>query len=98
MLVFEDPGGEPLNRLIQGPMEMTQFLGFAVGLATALSRLHKRDLIHKDVKPGNVLVNFAPGEVRLMGFGIASRLARDPQWPSPPDFIAATLPDMAPEQ
>ncbi len=98
MLVFEDPGGEPLNRLIQGPMEMTQFLGFAVGLATALSRLHKRDLIHKDVKPGNVLVNFATGEVRLMGFGIASRLAREHQWPDPPEFIAGTLPYMAPEQ
>ncbi|HXA04479.1 MAG TPA: serine/threonine-protein kinase, partial [Bryobacteraceae bacterium] len=49
MLVLENPGGEPLDRLIQGPMEMTQFLRFAVGLATALSRLHKRGLIHKDI-------------------------------------------------
>jgi hypothetical protein len=46
MLVLENPGGEPLDRLIQGPMEMTQFLRFAVGLATALNRLHKRGLIH----------------------------------------------------
>src|SRR5260370_15444404 len=70
MLVFEDPGGEPLNRLIQGPMEMTQFLGFAVSLATALRRLHKRDLIHKDVKPGTVLVTSPTVHVKLTGFRI----------------------------
>jgi PAS domain S-box-containing protein len=98
MLVLENPGGEPLDRLIQGPMEMTQFLRFAVGLATALSRLHERGLIHKDVKPPNVLVNSATGEVWLMGFGIASRLPRERQWPEPPEFIAGTLPYMAPEQ
>src|ERR1700686_2045833 len=98
MLVLENPGGEPLDRLIQGPMEMTQFLRFAVGLATALSRLHKRGLIHKDIKPPNVLVNSATGEVWLMGFGIASRLPREHQWPEPPEFIAGTLPYMAPEQ
>ena len=98
MLVLENPGGEPLDRLIQGPMEMTQFLRFAVGLATALSRLHKRGLIHKDIKPSNVLVNSATGEVWLMGFGIASRLPREHQWPEPPEFIAGTLPYMAPEQ
>jgi len=98
MLVLENPGGEPLDRLIQGPMEMTQFLRFAVGLATALSWLHKRGLIHKDIKPPNVLVNSATGDVWLMGFGIASRLPREHQWPEPPEFIAGTLPYMAPEQ
>jgi serine/threonine protein kinase len=79
-------------------MEMTQFLRFAVGLATALNRLHKRGLIHKDIKPPNVLVNSATGEVWLMGFGIASRLPCEHQWPEPPEFIAGTLPYMAPEQ
>src|SRR5262249_17574935 len=63
-----------------------------------LNQLHKRELIHKDVKPGNVLVNSATGDVRLMGFGIASRLLRDRQSPEPPEFIAGTLPYIAPEQ
>src|SRR5499425_1968310 len=98
VLVLENPGGEPLNCLIQGPMEMQLFLRFAVGLASALSELHKRGLIHKDVKPSNVLVNPATGQVRLMGFGIASRLRREHQAPEPPEFIAGTLPYMAPEQ
>src|SRR6516162_1272093 len=98
VLVLEDPGGEPLNRLIHGPMEMMQFLRFAIGLATALRQLHKRALIHKDVKPANVLVDSAIGRVWLMGFGIASRLPRERQSPQPPEFIAGTLPYMAPEQ
>ena len=98
VLVLENPGGEPLNRLVQGPMEMRQFLRFAIGLATALSQLHKRELIHKDVKPPNVLVDSASGQVWLTGFGIASRLPRERQSPEPPEFIAGTLPYMAPEQ
>ena len=97
-LVLEDPGGETLDRFFPGPLEMTQFLRVAVGIATALSGVHKRGLIHKDVKPANVLVNSTTGEVRLMGFGIASRLPRERQTPGPPEFIAGTLPYMAPEQ
>src|SRR6266446_4321664 len=69
-----------------------------VGLATALGGLHRRELIHKDVKPANVLVNTATGQARLMGFGIASRLPRERQAPEPPEVIAGTLPYMAPEQ
>jgi PAS domain S-box-containing protein len=97
-LVLEDPGGETLDRLLPGPLETTQFLRFAVGLATALGGLHKEELIHKDLKPANVLVNSTTGEVHLMGFGIASRLPRERQAPEPPEFIAGTLPYMAPEQ
>ena len=98
VLVLEDPGGEPLDRVIQGPMEMSRFLRLALGLASALSHLHKRDLIHKDIKPGNVLVNSATGQVWLTGFGIASRLPRERQSPEAPEFIAGTLAYMAPEQ
>ena len=98
VLVLEDHGGEPLSRLIQGSMEMRQFLRLAIGLATALSRLHKRELIHKDVKPPNVLVHSATGQVWLTGFAIASRFPRERQAPEPPEFIAGSLPYMAPEQ
>jgi PAS domain S-box-containing protein len=97
-LVLEDPGGETLDRFLPGPMEMTRFLRFAVGAAAALSGLHEKELIHKDVKPANVLVNTATGQARLMGFGIASRLPRERQAPEPPEFIAGTLAYMAPEQ
>src|SRR5712692_5703660 len=97
-LVLEDPGGETLDRFLPGPMELTRFLRFAVGIATALGGLHEKGLIHKNVKPPNVLVNPATGQARLTGFGIASRLSRERQAPGPPEFIAGTLPYMAPEQ
>jgi PAS domain S-box-containing protein len=98
VLVLENPGGEPLDRLIQGPMEMGQFLRIASGLATALGQLNKRELIHKDLKPSNILVDSATGQVWLTGFAIASRLPRERQSPEPPEFIAGSLPYMAPEQ
>ena len=97
-LVLDDPGGELLDRVLKGPVELTSFLQISIGLASALSGLHKRGLIHKDVKPANVLFDSATGVVRLIGFGIASRLPRERRAPEPPELIAGTLPYMAPEQ
>ncbi|MEA2706555.1 MAG: hypothetical protein QOH22_1343, partial [Gemmatimonadaceae bacterium] len=57
-----------------------------------------RGLIHKDVKPANILVDTASGGVWLTGFGIASRLPREHQTPAPPEAIAGSLSYMAPEQ
>ena len=97
-LLSEDPGGEPLSRLMGRPWEITSFLPVAIGLATALGRLHERGLIHKDIKPANILVDAATGAAWLTGFGIASRLPRERQAPGPPEVIAGTLAYMAPEQ
>ena len=97
-LVLEDPGGEPLDTLLGSPMELSRFLRFAIGLSSTLGKLHARGVIHKDIKPANVLVNDAKGQVWLTGFGIASQLRRERQSPEPPEFIAGTLAYMAPEQ
>ena len=97
-LLLEDPGGEPLEGLIGAPMEAGRFLRLAIGIAAALGKAHQRGLVHKDVKPANILVNCADGQTRLAGFGIASRLPRERQAPEPPEFIAGTLAYMAPEQ
>ena len=98
LLVLEDPGGEPLERLPGRPMALESFLPLAIGIATALAQVHQRGLIHKDIKPANVLVNSATGRAWLTGFGIASRLPRERQTPAPPEVIAGTLAYMAPEQ
>jgi predicted ATPase len=98
MLVLRDPGGEPLDRLLGSPVEVRRFLRLAVALSGALGRLHQRGLVHKDIKPTNILVNSATDQVWLTGFGIASRLPREHQLPEPPELIAGTLPYMAPEQ
>jgi serine/threonine protein kinase len=97
-LLVEDPGGEPLLRLMRRPWEIASFLRLAIGIAKALGQVHQRGLIHKDIKPANVLVNCVTGQVWLMGFGIASRLPRERQTLAPPEEIAGTLAYMAPEQ
>jgi serine/threonine protein kinase len=100
MLALEDPGGEPLDRLLGAPMEVGCFSRLAMGIALDLGKLHERGLVHKDIKPANILVDGATREVRLTGFGVprawrasASRLtlprrspARSPTWrPRRPD-------------
>src|SRR6202040_3046983 len=97
-LVLEDPGGAPLDRLLGRPLHVSHFLRIAIPLAGALRHVHERGLIHKDIKPANILVGAANGGVWLTGFGIASRLPREHQAPAPPEVIAGTLAYMAPEQ
>jgi len=106
ILVLADPGGEPLDRVLERnseqPLDPARFLRLAISLATALGHAHQRGLIHKDVKPENVLVALEPGgdagRVWLTGFGIASRLPRERQAPAPPEIIAGSLAYMSPEQ
>src|SRR5258708_6079529 len=97
-LVLKDPGGVPLDRQLGRPLDVSPFLRIAIPLAGALRQVHERGLIHKDIKPANILVDAASGGVWLMGFGIASRLPREHQAPAPPEVIAGTLAYMAPEQ
>jgi PAS domain S-box-containing protein len=97
-LVLEDPGGAPLDRLLGRPLDVSHFLRIAIPLAGALRQVHGRGLIHKDIKPANILVDAVSGRVWLTGFGIASRLPREHQAAAPPELIAGTLAYMAPEQ
>jgi serine/threonine protein kinase len=108
ILVLDDPGGMPLDQVLGQPLEgshglaprgdLAVFLRLAIGLSTAIGHLHRRGIIHKDIKPANVLANSDTGQCWLTGFGIASRLPREGQSPEPPEFIAGTLAYMAPEQ
>ncbi len=96
-LVLEDLGGEPLERYIGQAKDLSDFLMIAIALAETLGKLHARGIIHKDIKPTNVLID-AEGKARLTGFGIASRLLRERQVPASAEIIAGTLAYMAPEQ
>jgi PAS domain S-box-containing protein len=98
MLVMEDLGGTPLEELTGRPVELTRFLRIAILMTAALGEIHRHGLIHKDIKPANILFDAAAGKVRFTGFGIASRLLRERQAPAPPEVIAGSFPYMAPEQ
>jgi predicted ATPase/transcriptional regulator with GAF, ATPase, and Fis domain len=101
VLILKDPGGECLDRVLernQGrPLDLTRFLRIAIALTKALGQVHGQGLIHKDIKPANVLVD-GDDNVWLTGFGIASQLPHERQAPAPPEIIAGTLAYMAPEQ
>ncbi len=112
VLVLEDPGGVPLSHLFglaldasgeppaasRQPLDIRLALRLAISLSAGISALHPRGIIHKDINPANILANSVTGQCWLTGFGIASRLSRERQPPEPPEFIAGTLPYMAPEQ
>ena len=100
ILILTDPGGEPLDLVLERqdqPLDLARVLRIAIGLAKALGQVHRQGFIHKDIKPGNILVDDA-SNVWLTGFGIASQLPRESQAPAPPEIIAGTLAYMAPEQ
>ena len=97
-LVLTDAGGLSLDAIAGGrALELTRALQIAIGLAAALRGVHQRRLVHRDVKPSNVVVDPA-GSVRLTGFGIASRLLRERLSPVAPEAISGTFAYMAPEQ
>src|ERR1700722_12659758 len=94
MLVLEDPGGEPLASLIENPLEFHVRLRLAVALADTVGKLHRHGLMHRDIKPGNILVTERNG-IRLTGFG--NSVHQTQQGPAT-DVIAGTLAYIAPEQ
>lgn len=72
-LVLEGFDAELLSALFDRPLEIGQFLDVAVRLTAAVADLHRQGVVHGDLKPENVLFQPRTGELKLLGFGIASR-------------------------
>jgi hypothetical protein len=65
------PGGSLADRLAaQGRLDAASVVAFAVPVAQALASAHRRDVLHRDIKPGNILFT-SDGEPLLSDFGIA---------------------------
>ncbi|MFB2969626.1 AAA family ATPase [Aerosakkonema sp. BLCC-F183] len=98
-LILEDFGGTDLkNAIVSQKISVRSFLSIAIQLASALAELHKNNIIHKDIKPDNIIINTQIGQVKLTDFSIASRLERENSNLSHPHLLEGTLAYMSPEQ
>ncbi|MDM9581586.1 trifunctional serine/threonine-protein kinase/ATP-binding protein/sensor histidine kinase [Nostoc sp. GT001] len=99
-LVMEDFGGISLSEWkIRGNLQSLQeFLAIAITLCDTLDLLYQERIIHKDIKPSNILINPETKQVKLIDFSIASLLPRETQTLVNPNVLEGTLAYVSPEQ
>jgi predicted ATPase/signal transduction histidine kinase len=107
-LVMEDFGGISLSSYLarlasesKEPLEglpVSEFLPIAIQIANSLDGLYRHHVIHKDLKPANILINPSSKQVKLIDFSIASLLPRETQEIQNPNVLEGTLPYISPEQ
>jgi len=89
-------GGTLASRLADGPLPAQEVATIGSGLATALSHVHANGIVHRDVKPSNVLVT-GTGLTKLADFGVA-RLVDEQSDLTGTGFTIGTAAYLAPEQ
>ncbi|MEH1799840.1 MAG: AAA family ATPase [Nostoc sp.] len=99
-LVMEDFGGISLKKWgVRGNLEsLMEFLEIAIALCNTLDILYRDRVIHKDIKPANILINPETKQVKLIDFSIASLLPRETQTLMNPNVLEGTLGYISPEQ
>src|SRR5919202_4603490 len=98
-LVMEDFGGVALtDYTTQKQLSIVEFLNIAIQIAQTLEGLHHNRIIHKDIKPQNILINPETKQVKLIDFSISSLLPRENQESINPNVLEGTLAYMSPEQ
>ncbi|MEH1776044.1 trifunctional serine/threonine-protein kinase/ATP-binding protein/sensor histidine kinase [Nostoc sp.] len=102
-LVMEDFGGISLRDWMNQKMgsnqyTLTEFLDIAIALSNILDGLYRHRVIHKDIKPANILINPETKQVKLIDFSIASLLPRESREIHSPNVLEGTLAYLSPEQ
>ncbi|MBT9312609.1 trifunctional serine/threonine-protein kinase/ATP-binding protein/sensor histidine kinase [Leptothoe kymatousa] len=98
-LVMEDRGGVDLGQFVkQKTLKLSEILSIATQLANILHELHQHRVIHKDIKPANILIYPESKQVKLIDFSISSLLPKETQAIQNPKSLEGTLAYMAPEQ
>ena len=98
-LVMEDVGGLSLKDYAQHqPLTLVEGLAIALQMADILNGLCQHRVVHKDIKPANILIQPASKQIKLIDFSIASRLPKETQQTQAPRGLEGTLAYLAPEQ
>jgi predicted ATPase/signal transduction histidine kinase len=107
VLVMEDFGGVSLSTYLKTATNETQpsqvlplaeFLQLAIQLTDIIHYLYQKRVIHKDIKPANILINPDTKQIQLIDFSIASLLPRETQEIQNPNILEGTLAYLSPEQ
>lgn len=98
-LVMEDIGAISLRHYLQAAsLTIEQFWSIALQIVDILHQLYQQRIIHKDIKPANILIQPETGQIRLIDFSIASLLPRETQEIQNPNILEGTLVYISPEQ
>ena len=99
VLVLEDFGGIPLKKIISTHGILAEkFFHIAIQVVSTLAELHRKQIIHKDIKPSNIIYNPETGQVKITDFGISTVLSREYQKAVNPDILEGSLFYLSPEQ
>uniref|UniRef100_UPI0039A61920 ATP-binding protein n=1 Tax=Nostoc piscinale TaxID=224012 RepID=UPI0039A61920 len=100
VLILEDFGGISLKQwqMREPRISLQQFLEIAIALCNTLDLLYHERIIHKDIKPSNILINPETQQVKLIDFSIASLLPRETQTLIKNHALEGTLAYISPEQ
>ncbi|MEH1934401.1 MAG: AAA family ATPase [Nostoc sp.] len=104
VILLEDFGGESLEKWMHKrpenfcPMPLSTFLGVAIAISDILGRIHAANVIHKDINPGNIVLNLDTGVVKIIDFGIATQFNRTNPTFKSPHVLEGTLAYLSPEQ
>ncbi|MEH2148199.1 trifunctional serine/threonine-protein kinase/ATP-binding protein/sensor histidine kinase [Nostoc sp.] len=98
-LVLEDIGGQNLKQFINNnKINIIDCLKLAIKITDIIIDLHEQHIIHKDIKPQNIIINPQSMQVKITDFSIASRLSKENAIISNPNLLKGTLAYMSPEQ
>lgn len=98
-LVMEDWGGVSLGTYIQQQsLDLVDILTIALKIADVLHDLSQHRVVHKDLKPANILIHPESKQIKLIDFSIASLLPKETQEIQTPNIMEGTLAYLAPEQ
>ncbi|WP_392481869.1 AAA family ATPase [Nostoc sp. C110] len=97
-LIMEDFEARSLDQLLDQFQEPVSFLKIAIEITSKLAQIHTYNIVHKDIKPQNILVNLETSQVKIADFGIATFIPYQQQIVSSSSRIEGSLPYLAPEQ